>query len=65
MTDTKQKPDGSKGLPELRTPDAVADAFDNLKKSGEKRGRVTVDALKDIAYEANELNQKTLVVCDE
>jgi len=47
-----------KGIPDALG--AVVDAFDNLKNAGEKGGRVTVDALKDIAYEAKELNQKTL-----
>lgn len=47
-----------KGIPDALG--AVVEAFDNLKNAGEKGGRVTVDALKDIAYEAKELNQKTL-----
>lgn len=39
---------------------AVTTAFDNLVAAGVKGGRVSVDALKDIGFEAIELGKKTL-----
>lgn len=47
-----------KGIPDAIG--ATVQAFQNLKDAGSKGGRAVIDALKDIGYEAQELNITTL-----